>query len=100
MGKKNPEHIGKTLEKIWKKMQRSREERTEISQTLENLDLFLGKRISSNIRPYKIYRKKLIILVDTPAYLQELLFKKEGIINAVNRSFGKEVIKDVNFRVG
>jgi hypothetical protein len=100
MVKKNPEHISKILEKIWTKMQRSKEERTEISQILEKLNLFLGKNISSHIKPYKIYRKKLIILVNAPTYLQELLFKKEGIIEAVNRSFGKEIIKDVNFRVG
>jgi hypothetical protein len=97
--KKAPEHIGQILEKVWKKIESKREEREEISQISKNLKLFFGKEMGNHIKPYKLYRKKLIVLVNAPTYLQELLFQKEGIIEAVNRSAGKELIRDVNFRV-
>jgi hypothetical protein len=100
VGKKTPEHVGQILEKVWEKMERKKEERAEFSQISQELKLFLGKEIGGHIQPYKIYRKKLILWVNAPVYLQELLFKKEGIIEAVNRSAGRELIRDVNFRVG
>lgn len=100
MGKKAPEHISKILEKVWGKMEKKKEEMVEFSKISENLKLILGKKISGHIKPCKIYRKKLVVLVNTPVYLQELLFKKEGIIEAINRSAGKELIRNVNFRVG
>lgn len=100
MAKNTPEHIGQILEKVWGKIERKKEERVEFSKISENLKLFLGKEIGEHIKPYKLYRKKLIVQVNASVYLQELLFKKEGIIEAVNRSVGKELIRDVNFRVG
>jgi hypothetical protein len=100
MAQKGPEHLSKILEKLWKKIEKQKEEKAEIYRVLDKLKLVLGKNISSHIKPYKIYRKRLIIMVNAPVYLQELLFKKEKIIDAVNQTFGKEIIKDVNFRVG
>ncbi len=100
MTKKGPEHIGKILEKILNKIEKRQEEKLEFSKILENLNLVLGKKISAHVKPYKVYKKKLILLVNAPAYLQELLFKKERIIEAVNNTFGKEIIREVNFRVG
>ncbi|MBU0533981.1 MAG: DUF721 domain-containing protein [Candidatus Omnitrophica bacterium] len=100
MTPKGPEPLSKILEKIWKKIEKQKEEKTEIAQVLDKLNLVLGKNISSHAKPYKIYKKKLIIVVNSPVYLQELLFKKEKIIEAVNQTFGKEKIKEVNFRVG
>jgi hypothetical protein len=100
MREKGPEHIGKILKKVWERMERRQEENLEFSKILENLNLVLGKNIKGYVKPYKLYRKKLILSVKAPVYLQELLFKKEGIIEAVNSSFGKEIIRDVSFRVG
>ncbi len=100
MRKKAPEHIGKILEKVWEKMERRREEGAEFSKISQELKLVLGKETGKHIKPYKLYRKKLIVLVNAPVYLQELLFKKERIIEAVNHSAGKELIRNVNFRVG
>ncbi|MDD5454948.1 MAG: DUF721 domain-containing protein [Candidatus Ratteibacteria bacterium] len=100
MAKNGPEPLSKILEKVCKRIEKQKKEKTEISEVFDKLKLVLGKNISTHVKPYKIYRKKLIILVNAPVYLQELLFKKEKIIEAVNKTFGKEVIKNVNFRVG
>lgn len=100
MRKKAPEHIGKILEKVLKKMERKKEEGVEFSKISQELKLILGKKMGGHIKPLKIYRKKLIVLINAPAYLQELLFKKEKIIDAVNHSAGKELIRSVSFRVG
>jgi len=100
MARRGPEQLNSILEKVWKKIEKQKEERAEISRVLDKLNLVLGKNISAHVKPYKIYRKKLIIRVNAPVYLQELLFKKEKIIEAVNQVFGKERIKEVNFRVG
>lgn len=100
MAKRGPEHISKILEKVWEKMKRTKEENTEISQILENINTALGKNISKYVKPQKLYRKRLTLLVNAPTHLQELLFKKERIIEAVNNSLGKEAIREINFRVG
>jgi len=100
MARRGPEQLNSILEKVWSKIEKQKEERAEISKVLDKLNLVLGKNINAHVKPYKIYRKKLIIKVNAPVYLQELLFKKEKIIEAVNQVFGKERIKEVNFRVG
>lgn len=100
MAKRGPEQLSSILEKVLGKIEKQKKEKAEISKVLDKLNLVLGKNISSHVKPYKIYKKKLIIRVNAPVYLQELLFKKEKIVEAVNQTFGKEIIKDVNFRVG
>ena len=100
MTKQGPERIGKILEKVWGKMERKREENSEISQILGNINSALGKNISKYVKPQKLYRKRLTLLVNAPTHLQELLFKKEGIIEAVNNALGREAIREINVRVG
>jgi len=97
---KGPEQLGKILEKVYSKIERQKKEKEAILKVLNGLNTVLGKKLISHIKPYKIYRKRLIIKVAAPVYLQEILFKKEKIIEAVNKTFGKELIKDVNFKVG
>ncbi len=97
---KGPEQLGKILEKVYRKIEKQKKEKEEISKVLDGLNVVLGKNLSPHIKPYKIHRKRLIIRVAAPVYLQEILFKKEKIIETVNRTFGKEIIKEVNFRVG
>ncbi len=100
MAKKGPEPLNKILEKVLGKIQRQKEERARISNVLDQLNLIFGKKVSSHVKPLRIYKKRLIIIVNAPVYLQELLFKKEKIIEAVNRTFNKEAIEDISFRVG
>jgi hypothetical protein len=99
MGKRSPERLGDILKKVWGKIEKQKEERAEISKVLDGMGFILGRKASAHIKPHKIYRKKLIIKVNSPVYLQEILFKKEKIIEAANRALGKEKIRDVSFRV-
>lgn len=100
MKESTPTPVGKILEKVWKTIEKKGEQREKLSQILEDIKSVLGKEIGSRIKLDKIYRKRLILLVSTPVYLQELSFKKESIVEAVNQSAGEEIIKNVSFRVG
>jgi hypothetical protein len=100
MRENTPQPIGSILEKVWENIEKKKEQREKLSQILEDIKSVLGQEIGSCVKLDKIYRKKLILLVSTPVYMQELLFKKEGIIEKVNQSAGEEIIKNISFRVG
>ena len=97
--KREPEPIEKILKKVWKKVEHTRKERDELSLIFGEVKNFVGEKIGHHINSYRLCGKRLIVQVDSPAYLQELLFRKEAIVYAINRSFGKEKVKNINLRV-
>ncbi len=57
----------------------------------------VGSTIASNTDPEKVEHGILTIRVATPAWRQELLFKKTTIIDKLNKSLGKQIIRDIRF---
>ncbi len=63
-------------------------------------DEVVGEGIASHTKPLKVYDGRLTVLVESPSWTQELTFLKNGIMERLNKSIGKGVIKDIYFKVG
>lgn len=59
-----------------------------------------GNIIAAHSRPDGIRYRKLYIIVDSNAWIQELSFYKTDLVTRVNNYFGKQIINDVFFKIG
>lgn len=60
----------------------------------------VGESIASHTRPIKVYDGRMTVLVESPSWTQELTFLKNRIMERLNKRMGKEVIKDIYFKIG
>ncbi len=64
---------------------------------LEKWDMVVGSSISNNTTAESVDHGTLTIRVATPAWRQELYFKKQEIIKKLNQELGEETIRDIRF---
>ena len=57
----------------------------------------VGKTIASNTTAEKVEHGTLTVKTTTPAWRQELLFKKRDIIEKLNAKLGKNTIREIQF---
>jgi predicted nucleic acid-binding Zn ribbon protein len=60
----------------------------------------VGAVIARHAKPQSLYGKKLTLVVDSPAWMQQLTLLKPEIIEKVNCSLGRETIKHVTLKLG
>ena len=60
----------------------------------------VGSVIASHAQPQAVRGKKLTLVVDSPAWMQQLSLLKPQIVEKVNRTLGKETIKEITLRLG
>jgi predicted nucleic acid-binding Zn ribbon protein len=60
-------------------------------------DSVVGKKIAEQTNPEKVKYGVLTVKASTPAWRQELLFKKQDILKKLNKKLGSKVIKDIRF---
>ena len=60
----------------------------------------VGPVIARHAQPQAVRGKKLTLVVDSPAWMQQLSLLKPEIVEKVNRTLGKETIKDITLRLG
>ncbi|MBA7703692.1 hypothetical protein ES703_112485 [subsurface metagenome] len=60
----------------------------------------VGESIASHTKPIKVYDGRMTVLVESSSWTQELTFLKSGIMERLNSTIGKEVIKDIYFKIG
>jgi len=60
----------------------------------------VGENIALHTRPVKVYDGRVTVLVESPSWTQELTFLKSGIMERLNSTIGKKVIKDIYFKIG
>ena len=60
----------------------------------------VGENIAIHTKPVKVYNGRMTVLVESPSWTQELTFLKSGIMERLNSTIGKEVIKDIYFKIG
>jgi predicted nucleic acid-binding Zn ribbon protein len=60
----------------------------------------VGPVIARHAQPQIVRGKKLTLVVDSPAWMQQLSLLKPQIVEKVNRNLGKETIKDIMLRLG
>jgi len=60
----------------------------------------VGTVIARHAQPRSVHGRKLTIIVDSPAWMQQLSMLKPDIVEQVNRSLGREVIRDITLKLG
>ena len=60
----------------------------------------VGAVIARHARPQTVRGNKLFLSVDSPAWMQQLSLLKPELIEKVNRSLGRDAIKDIALKLG
>ena len=63
-------------------------------------DKAVGPVVARNAQPESIRGRVLFVRVSTSAWMQQLQFIKERIIEKLNQSLGKTLVKSISFRLG
>jgi predicted nucleic acid-binding Zn ribbon protein len=93
-----PERAGKILDRLTVKMGIAA--RLESEKAVVLWGEVVGKNIARRAKAVSVRNRILFVVVQNSAWLQELSLLKEGIIEKLNSLVGKEVIKDIVFRIG
>jgi predicted nucleic acid-binding Zn ribbon protein len=96
--KKKIERFSATLLKILKA--RGLEGRLSEYHVFGRWEKAVGSMIAQHTRPEALRAKKLTVIVDSPAWMQQLSLLKPEIIEKVNRGLGKDAIRDIALRLG
>lgn len=57
----------------------------------------VGRAVAANTIPEKVEHGVITVRTTTPAWRQELLFRKQAIIEKLNQSLGTNTIRDIHF---
>ena len=57
----------------------------------------VGKNVAKNTEPNRVEHGVIIVKVSSPTWRQELYFQKKEIIQKINNTIGKNVIRDIRF---
>jgi predicted nucleic acid-binding Zn ribbon protein len=60
----------------------------------------VGGVIAHHAQPQSVRGKKLTLIVDSPAWMQQLSLLKPEILEKVNRGLGKDSIRDITLKLG
>jgi predicted nucleic acid-binding Zn ribbon protein len=60
----------------------------------------VGEAIARHAQPLAMHGTKLALVVDSPAWMQQLSLMKPQIIEKVNQMLGREAIKDITLKLG
>ena len=60
----------------------------------------VGPVIARHAQPQTLRGKKLTLVVDSPAWMQQLSLLKPEIIKKVNSTLGKDAVKEITLRLG
>lgn len=63
-------------------------------------DKAVGAAIALHARPLAVRGTKLSLVVDSPAWMQQLSLMKPQLIEKVNQMLGRDVIKDITLKLG
>ncbi len=88
--------IGNAVEKLLKKFQI--EKPVKQRQALFIWDEIVGEAIARHTQAEDVKYDKLFIKVDSPVWRNELIFRREDILNMINRRLGNVKIKEIVLR--
>jgi hypothetical protein len=90
--------FSKTLSRILKA--RGLEGRLHEYRIFAAWDRAVGPAIARHARPRTLRGRKLALIVDSPAWMQQLTLMKPEIVEKLNRELGAETVGDMTMRLG
>ena len=97
-GMAQPEKAEKILERLTVRMGIAA--RLEREKAVVVWEEAVGKNIARRAKAVSLRNDILFVHVQNSVWLQELSLLKEGIIEKINTLVGKDVVRDIVFRVG
>ncbi len=67
------------------------------NNALNKWNEIVGDTVARNTQPERVEHGVIIVKVSSPTWRQELQFQKKEIIQKINNTIGKNVIKDIRF---
>lgn len=67
---------------------------------IEKWGQMVGTVIARHAQPHLIRGKRLTLIVDSPAWMQQLSLLKQEIIEKVNKNLGKDTIQSIILKLG
>ena len=93
--KRKPTTLGDALEELVRSL--GMEGRLEEQQAVDRWAQVVGDRIALHARAAFFDRGKLFVECDSATWRQELHYMKQEILNRLDRSFGKPLVRDIIF---
>ncbi len=90
--------IGTTLGKLLKA--RGLEGRIQEYRIVDQWNRAVGPAIARHAQPQALRGAKLSLVVDSPAWMQQLSLLKPEIIEKINEALGREAVRDIILRLG
>ncbi len=90
--------LSSTLEKILKA--RGFQGRLHEYRIYGKWEKTVGRVIARHARPLSVRGKKLTVVVDSPAWMQQLSLLKPEIVEKLNAGLGGDAIKDLSLKIG
>jgi predicted nucleic acid-binding Zn ribbon protein len=90
--------LAKTLGKILKA--RGMQARLHEYRIGNQWDRTVGPAIARHAQPQGLRAGKLALVVDSPAWMQQLSLMKPELIEKLNRDLGRETVKDITLKLG
>ncbi|MDA8423511.1 MAG: DUF721 domain-containing protein [Nitrospiraceae bacterium] len=92
------DRLSQTLDKLLKA--RGFEGRLHQYRIFGHWERTVGGMIARHAQPQQVRGNKLALVVDSPAWMQQLSLLKPEIIAKLNKSLGREAIKDITLKLG
>ncbi len=67
------------------------------NKALNNWNEIVGDRVARNTQPDRVEHGVIIVKVSSSTWRQELYFQKKEILQKINNTIGKNVIRDIRF---
>ncbi len=77
-----------------------RKARSDLSRVHRVWDDCVGAAIAANTRPVALKGARLVVVVTSSAWLHQLQFLKQDLIERLNRRAGGDIVEDIRFRIG
>jgi len=96
---KNFSHIGTLINNVLNTCRKERPD-SEMTRIWALWDETMGVTIAENARPEAFKGQLLVVQVTNSPWMQQLQFLKKDIIQKLNSALGKELVKDIKFKIG
>jgi len=97
MEKTGPKSLEKILEKFFR--EQGQEQRFKEIKVFQVWDQAVGEEISKNAIPISVNQGRLLVAVRNSIWLNELGFSRQKLKSKLNRALGKNIIKEISFRI-
>ncbi len=94
----NFSHIGDIIKNVMKS--HGNDPKMSLGQISDMWRNIVGKEIRANTHPVTFKNKFLVVNVTSSTWVHQLQFLKQDIINKINDTSEKTLVKEIRFKVG